>query len=442
MFPYKKVSVLGLGKTGLAIANLLASRGVEVFVSESSKEDKATENIRKLDKKIGHETAGHTEKILKSDIIIKSPGIRSDLPILAAAKSMGIQILSELEISSTLITPRHLIAVTGTNGKTTATTMIGDIFTESGCKTVVSGNIGTPLASYVDLIDTETAVVVEVSSYQLEDTLRFHPDICCVLNVTPDHLEHHNSMDNYLSAKKDYCILNYDDELCRKMAAKARSTVIFTSQNEKLEDGIFYENHEVLINLPALKITNIKVPLVLRVPGSHNVENALVSMAAGLAAGIEPVRIAETLGKFKGVEHRIELVREVNGVKYINDSKSTNVDSTLVALKSFSGDILLIMGGRHKGAPYTPLKQLVKDKVKKLLLIGESSGIIKKDIGSETNSIEAGTLEKALEYAYNTAKKGDAVLLSPGCSSFDQFENFEHRGSEFKRMVNSLPGNQ
>ncbi|OGS18752.1 MAG: UDP-N-acetylmuramoylalanine--D-glutamate ligase [Elusimicrobia bacterium RIFOXYA2_FULL_40_6] len=449
MFPYKKASILGLGKTGIALANFLYSKNVDVFVSESSGKDKVSNNLALLNEKIKYETGGHTDKVLNYGLIIKSPGIPSDIPILLRAKQKRIRILGEIEIAAGLIKPKLLIAITGTNGKTTTTTMIGEIFKAAGFKTVVAGNIGSPLISFVDKINSETAVVLEVSSYQLEDTEKFQPDISCILNITPDHLEHHKNMENYIESKENifrnqsignYCILNYDNENCRAMAQKCNSNVVFTSQNEKLKEGVFFDNQaqKVFIKLPFLKPSNYNFPLNLKIPGKHNIENALFTISTGILSGISPESLKNTLEEFAGVEHRLELVREINGVKYINDSKSTNVDSSLVALKSFSGNIILIMGGKHKGVPYTPLRSLVKTRVKQLLLIGESSGIIEKDLSGTTDIFQAKTLKNALKNAAENAKTGDVVLFSPGCSSFDQFDNFEHRGSEFKKIVNSL----
>ncbi|MBU0952525.1 MAG: UDP-N-acetylmuramoyl-L-alanine--D-glutamate ligase [Elusimicrobia bacterium] len=449
MFPYKKASILGLGKTGIATANFLYSKKVEVFVSESADKDKAAGNLSLLNEKIKYEIGGHTEKIFNSGLIIKSPGIPSDLPILLRAKQKNIRILSEIELAASLIKPKLLVAITGTNGKTTTTMMVGEVFKSSGFKTVVAGNIGMPLISFVDDINSDTVVVVEVSSYQLEDTEKFKPGIACILNITPDHLEHHKTMENYINVKEnifrnqtkeDYCILNYDDENCRKMSGKYHSTVVFVSQKQRLKAGISYDSvsKEVFISLPFLKPSNYHFSLNLIIPGRHNIENALFTLSAGILAGIEPELIKKTLESFQGVEHRLELVRKINGIKYINDSKSTNVDSTFVALESFSGNVILIMGGRHKGASYTPLKNLVKDKVKKLLLIGEAAEIIEKDLTETSEIIEVKTLKNAVKIASETAKPGDVVLLSPGCSSFDQFDNFEQRGSEFKKLVNSL----
>ncbi|OGS20453.1 MAG: UDP-N-acetylmuramoylalanine--D-glutamate ligase [Elusimicrobia bacterium RIFOXYA2_FULL_39_19] len=446
MLPYKKITVLGLGKTGVSIANYFAQKGAAVFVSDSGKTEVVKPNINKLNKSIKYETGSHTDKVLDCELIVRSPGIAHDLPVLIKARKKGIEVLSEIEVASRLIRPKVLIAITGTNGKTTTTTLVGEIFKNAGFKTVVAGNIGTPLIDFADKIDSKTAVVLEVSSYQLEDIEHFKPDISCILNITPDHLEHHKTMANYIKAKakifsnqdkNDCCILNYDDKYCRKLKNTCKASAVYFSLKKKTSNGIYCDRktNTVYVNAFSKKIS---FPVTLKIPGRHNIENALAALACGLGAGLKPGNIIKTLESFEGVEHRIEFVRDLNGVRYINDSKSTNVDSTYVALESFEKNIILIMGGRHKGAPYTPLKKLVKTKVKKLLLIGEAIKAIKKDLSGTADIIVSGDMGSALKYSKANAVKGDVVLLSPGCASFDQFKNYEHRGEVFKQLVNKL----
>jgi len=439
----KKVSVLGIGKTGVSVANLLFELGYDVFVSEILPLEKVKNNIQSLKSGIKYETGIHSDKVLDADLIVKSPGIPKNIPVLVEARKRKIEILSELEVAFNYISPKLIIAITGTNGKTTVTTLTGEIFKNAGFDTIVAGNIGTPLSDFVKKITKESIVVLEVSSYQLENIKKFKPDISCILNITSDHLEHHSTMDEYIKAKKnifvnqnknDYCVLNFDDEITCGLGNSCNAKVIYFSYKNKLKKGIFFDGKSFNINLNNKKI---KFDVNLKIPGRHNIENALSSTAIAFVCNIPLEIIKSTLNSFNGVEHRLEFVKEIDGVRYINDSKSTNVDSTLVALESFqkNKNIILIMGGRDKGFPYTPLRPLVEEKVKYLLLIGESAKKIENDLKGTTEIINCGDISNAVKYAKKIAKRGDVVLLSPGCSSFDQFENFEHRGREFKKLI-------
>ncbi len=438
-----KVSVLGFAKSGAAAANLCKAVGAEVLISDSG-EKKGLKNKHKLLRGIKTEFGGHSKRILESGLIIKSPGIHGDIEILKRAKKKGIPIWGEIELASRLISPAMIFAVTGTNGKTTTTTLLGDIVKQSGRQTVVAGNIGNSLASQVNKINSGTNVVLEVSSYQLEDSFAFHPNICAVLNVTPDHIEHHYTMKNYILAKerifrnqneKDFCILNYDDAACRNMALRCRSKVIFFSRKMRLRNGVYWKNNAIVVNLPNKKY-QIKGPFII--PGMHNIENIMAAAAMAFCAEIKPAAIIQTIKRFAGVEHRIEFVAEIKGAKYFNDSKGTNVDSTRVALESFYGNIWLILGGRDKGASYKPLSELIRRKVKGIFLIGEAAPIIRKDLKGASTFYEAGTLKNSVEMAYRKVKPGDIVLLSPACASFDQFKDYEDRGRQFKKLVRAL----
>jgi len=284
---------------------------------------------------------------------------------------------------------------------------------------------------------------MEVSSYQLEDTPFFKPDISILLNISPDHFEHHKTIDTYIKAKetiltnqkfKDFAIINYDDKICRKISTKTKAKVIFFGKSH-IRNGVFYDNGSIVINING---KNIALKPKINVIGAHNIENILAATAASYTLGINPSVIEKTISKYKGIEHRIEFVKALNGVDYYNDSKSTNINSTKVALKSFNKNILLIMGGRDKGYPYTPIKELVKQKVKSIFLIGEASNKIKKDLNDYTSFVYCSNIENAVKQIFETAVRGDIVLFSPACSSFDQFKNFEERGKIFKRAVRSL----
>ena len=388
------------------------------------------------------EFGGHSDKILNSDIIIKSPGVHSDIPVLEKARKQGIKILSELAFSLENSKYKKIIAVTGTNGKTTTADLTSKIIKAVHKDSMVSGNIGFPLADKALMTTENTFITMELSSYQLGDTPDFRPDISVFLNITPDHLEYHKTMKAYLKAKEnifinqkggDFAVINYDDKICRRISEKTRAKVIFFSK-KPLKSGVFYSDGNIVINV-GKKYAVIKPKI--NIVGMHNVENILAATAASYAAGVEPAVIEKVVSKYKGVEHRIEFVKTLNGVDYYNDSKSTNVDSTRVALESFDKNILVIMGGRDKGIPYTSLKELVKRRVKSIFLIGEAADKIRKDL-KNASFVDCGDMGNAIKLIFKTAVKGDIVLLSPACASFDQFENFEERGKVFKKMVLSL----
>ncbi|MDR3275270.1 MAG: UDP-N-acetylmuramoyl-L-alanine--D-glutamate ligase [Endomicrobium sp.] len=435
------LGVLGLGKSGIAAANLAVRLGYNVFASDNSKE----KEIKNLNKKVITEIGVHSNKILNSDIIIKSPGIHPNTLILKKARKQKIPVLSELSFSLKNSKYKKIIAITGTNGKTTTTDIISKIIKAAYKDSIVSGNIGFPLTDKALKTTKNTFITMELSSYQLEDTPDFSPDISVLLNITPDHLEHHKTMRAYIKAKEnifinqktgDFTIINYDDKICRKISAKVKnSKVIFFSKSKTLKNGVFYDNGRIVIDIDRKR--NVIKPKI-NIVGMHNVENILAATAATYALGVKPAFIEKIGSKYKGVEHRIEFVKTLNGVDYYNDSKSTNVDSTRVALKSFDKNILIIMGGRDKGAPYTPLKELVKQRVKSIFLIGEASDKIKKDLKGDSVFIDSGNIENAVRQIFKTAVKGDVVLLSPACASFDQFRDFEERGKAFKQIVNGV----
>jgi UDP-N-acetylmuramoylalanine--D-glutamate ligase len=443
----QKIGVIGLGKSGVAAANLAAALGADVLVSDTRPSAECPARSQ-LNKKVRVEFSGHTDQLLTSDLIVKSPGIHQDIPVLARARRKKIPIMGEVEFASRQVQPRRMIAISGTNGKTTTTALMGAICKAGGMITLVGGNIGTPLADLVKKITPASTVVLEMSSYQLEDSSTFHPTIAAILNITPDHLEHHGTMKRYITAKArifanqtrgDYCVLNYDDPLCRGLARLCPAQVLFFSRKKVLPNGISYvddkDGRGIVVSFAK---RSFRIKANLRLPGMHNVENALACVAMASAADIMPGVIEQSINSFRGVEHRIEFVRSVEGVKYFNDSKGTNVDSTRVALESFKDPVWLILGGRDKGAPYKPLRKLVKEKVKGIILIGEAASKIRKGLAGTTQFLECKTLAKAVQFAAKTAKKDDVVLLSPACASFDQFKDYEDRGKQFKHLVNGL----
>ncbi|MDR1244525.1 MAG: UDP-N-acetylmuramoyl-L-alanine--D-glutamate ligase [Endomicrobium sp.] len=435
----KNLGVLGLGKSGVAVANLAAKLGYNVFASDSGRKRK----IKELNKRVSTEFGKHSDKILDSDVIVKSPGIHSDIPILKKAIKKKIIVISELAFSLENSKYKKIIAITGTNGKTTTTDLTSKIIKSVYKESIVAGNIGMPLSDKALKTGKGTCITMELSSYQLEDMPDFRPNISVLLNITPDHIEHHKTMNAYIKAKQnvfinqrrgDFAILNYDDKVCRRISSKVKANLIYFSK-KALNKGIFYNNGKIVIKVGK---KHFEIEPKINIVGSHNIENILAATAAAYVAGVNPKDIEKVISKYKGVEHRIEFVKTVNGADYYNDSKSTNIDSTRVALESFDKNILIIMGGRDKGFSYLPLRNLVKDKVKAIFLIGEASNKIRKDLSKITNFYDCGNIENAVKQIYKISTPCDTVLLSPACASFDQFKNFEERGNIFKQLVRKL----
>jgi UDP-N-acetylmuramoylalanine--D-glutamate ligase len=435
----KNIGVLGLGKSGISVANLAVKLGNNVFASDSAK----VKEIEKLNKKVLVELGGHSDKVFNSDIIIKSPGLYPNIPILKKARNKKIKIVSEISFALLNSKYKKIIAVTGTNGKTTTADLISKIIKSEQKNSIVVGNIGLPLSDKALKTTKDTYITMELSSYQLEDSPNFKANISVLLNITHDHINHHKTMKAYIRAKEnifinqnknDFLIANYDDKICRQLAKKTKSKVIFFSK-KPLKNGVFYDDGKIVIQIGR---KYFKIKPKINIVGMHNIENILAAVAATYIAGIHLKSIEKTISKYTGVPHRIEFVRTINGVSYYNDSKATNVDSTKVALESFDKNINLIMGGQDKGFPYTPLKQLIKKKVKAVFLIGEASTKIKNDLCGTSIFFDSKILEQALKQAYMNSNTGDIVLFSPACASFDNFTNFVERGNIFKYLVNRL----
>jgi UDP-N-acetylmuramoylalanine--D-glutamate ligase len=439
----KKVGVIGLGRSGIAAANLAKSLGAQVLVSETRDKGKCVKELKLLKSGVDLEFGGHSSCLLASDYIIKSPGVPGHIALLQQAHRKKIPVWSEIEFAARLVKPKRTVAITGTNGKTTTTALAGEIFKKGG-KTVVAGNIGAPLASQAGKVDASTSVVLELSSYQLEDSPTFHPQIAAILNITPDHMEHHGTMKNYIRAKanifknqtdRDYCVLNYDDLPARRLAGSCPAKVLFFSRKTTLREGVSYTKGSITV---AVGNQRYSLSAKVRLPGMHNIENVLAAVAMAAAARISPAIIEKVITTFKGVEHRIEFTAVVDGVEYFNDSKGTNVDSTRVALESFDRPVWLLLGGRDKGSPYAPLRELIEKKVRGILLIGEAAAKIKKELAGAAKFYECGTMAAALATARQLAQRGDIVLLSPACASFDQYKDYEDRGRQFKKLVHAL----
>jgi len=442
----KRVLVVGLGKSGVASALFLKARGARVTVSDAKPQDQFKEEIPALlDQGIAVETGGHGERTFREqDLIVVSPGVPVDAPPLTQARALGETVIGEIELAAQFF-PGRIVAITGSNGKTTTTTLTGEILTAGGLPTVVGGNIGTPAISLVENAAADTVAVLEVSSFQLETIQTFHPHIAVVLNVTPDHLDRHRTFAAYVDAKarifenqdgNDFAVLNADDPTCVKLAARTRAQVFWFSRKKEVKQGAFAQDGRILFRDNAGQRETMLVAEI-SLKGGHNVENALAAVCTGALMGCEPAKIRQTVRNFKAVEHRLEFVANLAGVEYYNDSKATNVDATIKALESFPANIHLILGGKDKGSDYTVLNDLLRQRVKRVYTIGAAAEKIESQIkGIEV--IHAGTLENAVQKASRAAQTGDIVLLAPACASFDQFKSYEHRGATFKEIVRSL----
>jgi UDP-N-acetylmuramoylalanine--D-glutamate ligase len=442
----KRVLVVGLARTGVATALFCAARGANVTATDARTEKEIGEGLTPLQSAgIKLELGGHQEKtFLEQDLIVPSPGVPADAPLLQAARAKGVTIWSEVELADRFLSGR-LIGITGSNGKTTTTTLIEHILRNAGFPTILAGNIGTPLIARVQETGGNTVTVVELSSFQLELIETFRPDVSVFLNLTPDHLDRHHTMEAYRNAKArifenqteaDSAVLNADDPATTPLAP-ARPHVYWFSRKQRVAQGAFLRENEIVFRYDGEEeaILNLRdIPLA----GAHNVENVLAAVAAARFIGAEPAAIAKAVRSFAGVEHRLEFVAEIAGVRYYNDSKATNVDATLKALDAFPGRILVVLGGKDKGSDYTVLQKPLREKAILALLIGAAAGKIESHIAGSVAIERAGTMERAVEIASHAARPGDVVLLAPACASFDQFQNYEHRGRVFNQLVHNL----
>jgi UDP-N-acetylmuramoylalanine--D-glutamate ligase len=445
----KRVLVVGLGKSGVASALFLKARGAQVTVSDAKPQDQLKEEIPLLlDQGIAVETGGHGERTFRGqDLIVVSPGVPVDAPLLTQARALGETVIGEIELAAQFF-PGPIVAITGSNGKTTTTTLAGEILTAGGYRVAVGGNIGTPAISLIENSTPETLAVLEVSSFQLETIQAFHPKVAVVLNITPDHLDRHRTFEVYVNAKArifenqqkaDFAVLNADDPTCAKLADRARSQVFWFSRKKELPLGAYVHAGQILFR-DAEGQREIMHVSDISLKGAHNVENVLAAICVGCLLKCGPARVSEAVRNFKAVEHRIEYVATVGGVEYYNDSKATNVDATIKAIESFPANIHLILGGKDKGSDYTVLNALLRERVKRVYTIGAAAAKIESQIQGSTKIFHAETLETAVQQAAAAAQPGDVVLLAPACASFDQFENYQHRGSVFKAVVRSLEG--
>lgn len=438
----KKVSVIGAGRSGMAAAEEVKSLGGIPFVSDSDGAARNKANRRLTELNIESEFGGHSNKVFDSELIIVSPGVAADSQIVREAKSRGIPVWPEVELAYRICKGK-IIGVTGSNGKTTTTTLLGEILKKGKRATFVCGNIGHPFISVASKVPVDGYAVVELSSFQLELIEEFRPDIAVFLNISPDHLDRHGDLATYIAAKmrifenqesSDRAVINNDDVTLRERCNHLKAKTAWYSVQRPLEDGIWADPDSDLM----AGTTKMMASRQLKIKGVHNLSNACASALAAREVGIEIDNIVDVLKSFPGVEHRLEPVRLIGGVSFINDSKGTNVDSVHWALQAVSAPVILIAGGKDKGSDFSTLNDLVEQKVKCAVLIGKAASKIMATWEKITECKTASGMDEAVEVAFGCAVKGDSVLLSPGCASFDMFEDFEHRGRAFKQAVEKL----
>ena len=444
-----RVLIMGLATTGISVAKELYLRGNKIILNDINN----LESIRECGELLKNEnvsivTGSHPMYLAKEcDYIVISPGIPLDLSLIKEAKKLGKEVISEIELAYRL-TKSKIAAITGTNGKTTTTSLLGYIVKKSERNVYVVGNIGEPMIGKINYATANDIFVLEVSSFQLESTFLFRPHISAILNITPDHLNRHKTMENYIDTKckvfknqteADFTILNKDDKVTLKLASKPTSKVLLFSRNEVLQEGAFIKDGYLKIAFEGKERTIIKTNDIY-IQGKHNIENALAASLMAYCLGVEAEFIKEGLKEFKGVPHRLEYVCDINGVEYYNDSKGTNPDSSIKAIEAINKPIILIAGGIDKGSSFESFVKAFKKKAKALILIGETAAKIENQAKAQgfTNIYKAKELEEAVLKAKNISLSGDVVLLSPACASWDMFKSFEERGNLFKSIVKKI----
>ncbi len=448
-FSGKKVLVVGFGKTGKALVAFLTAQGAEVLVSDIRNPEVIQKEIQTLlgpGRQARVEGGGHTPEFFRrAEIILVSPGVPLDLPALKAAEGLGIPIWGELEVFARWVAC-PVVAVTGTNGKTTTTALLNEMLTASGVETFLGGNIGRPLIEYLLADEQPPVVVAEISSFQLDTTVSFTPKVGLLLNITDDHLDRYPDFEAYAASKaglfrnqgpEEAAVLNADDPTCRKIGAGLSGpTYFFSLKRKPSSPGAWLEGNQARIAFEGWEETYDlgRFPL----PGTHNQENALAAILGARLMGADPRGVQEALNTFKGFGHRLEWVAEIDGVRFYDDSKATNVGAVYKALEGFDRPVILIAGGRDKGGDYYPLIDVVREKVKALILIGEAQDKMAAQLGGATRTEKARSLEEAVGRAFALAEPGEAVLLSPACSSFDMFRDYVHRGEVFQSTVRGL----
>ncbi len=443
----KRVLVVGLARSGRAVAQRLRAAGATVTVTDTREPAAFQDSLRELlQEKIGLELGLHREEtFLRQDLIVVSPGVSWDMPYLLKARRQQIRVLPEVEAASWFL-PGPLVGITGSNGKTTTTALLGKMLECARLPNFVGGNIGVPLITAAGQVTEQTIVVAELSSFQLEAIQDLRPHVAVLLNITPNHLDRHPSFEAYISAKaqifrnqreNNYAILNADDPVVMSLAPSIASRTLYFSLERDLPEGVMLSRGRVLLRWANLERVLLETREI-KLRGDFNVQNVMAAAAAAFALGADFSAIRQAVREFTGVEHRLEYVATLAGVEFFNDSKATSVDATAKALNAFQRGVHLIMGGKDKGAPYSPLRPLIETRVKNLLLIGAAAQRIGEELSGASEIVMAGDLAKATREAFARAVPGDTVLLAPACSSFDQFQDFEQRGRVFKELVAAL----
>jgi UDP-N-acetylmuramoylalanine--D-glutamate ligase len=442
-----KIGIIGAVRSGIAAAKLAKRKGGIPFVSDSGTFEKLESGIAEM-KKLGirFEVGGHTDELYCSDIIVTSPGVPADAEVIKKGIAKGKKVISEIEFAF-LFNEAKIIGITGTNGKTTTTSLMSHLLIEAGKKVVTAGNIGIAFSDVVDSVDADGFAVLELSSFQLDFIDTFKPDFAMLLNITPDHLNRYdNKFENYRASKfrialnqdsSDVFVFNAADQVILRNLPQLKAQQYGFSHIEKLINGAFYKENKIYFS-DAGKSEEVCSVDSLSIKGEHNLMNALAVTVVAKKLNIENEIIERAFSTFQNVEHRLEFVREINGVKFINDSKATNVFSVFYALRSFDEPIRLILGGRDKGNDYSEIEDEVVKRVTKIYAIGESAEKVHRYFSNKVNTEICDSLEAAVQRVFKDSKKGEVVLLSPACASFDMFPNYEERGKEFKRIVNDL----
>jgi UDP-N-acetylmuramoylalanine--D-glutamate ligase len=446
----RKVLIIGAARSGIAAARFLVERGAIVALNDQKPlEAWSDEALALKEHNIGLLPGEPPTWLLDQlDLVVVSPGVPAKIIPIRYAERAGAEVIGEVELAARYLKGR-IVAITGSNGKTTTTSLIGELLRNAGLTVQVGGNIGKPLISMVESSREDGWTVAELSSFQLETIKTFHPKIAIVLNVTPNHMDRYETFNDYAAAKHrifmnqteaDVAVLNADDPVVSSWESGLRAKVMRFSVRQELERGVFLNGDELVFRWDEGEQDLLRVS-EMRLRGLHNVENVAAAFAAGIAAGASIESMRETVKQFNPVEHRLEFVDEIEGIKFYNDSKATSVDATLKALEAFAddpGQVVLILGGKGKKAPYAPLAPLVKSKVRKLVLIGEDAATIANELGQQAPFEHANDMKDAVAKSFAAAEEGDLVLLAPACASFDMFESFEHRGKVFKGNIADL----
>lgn len=443
----KRVTVVGLARSGVAACRVLAERGARVVGTDRAPRERLRGDLAALETRgVRIEVGGHrAESFLDTDLIVISPGVPTELDLLARARSRNIPVWGEVELAYRL-TPARFLGITGTNGKSTTTSLLGAMLDAAGFPVVVAGNIGTALCEVVTTLDASHWVVAELSSFQLETIADFRPHVAVLLNLAPDHLDRYADLEGYYAAKarifmnqtpEDFAVLNADDPPTLALGRGVRPRPCLFSRTRTVGDGAFVRDARVAVRWEG-RTQSVCAVGEIRIQGVHNLENGLAAAAAAAAVGVPPAAIGSALRGFPGLPHRLELVAEYDGVRYVNDSKGTNVAAVMKSLEGYADGVILIAGGKDKGGDFAPLRSLVETRVKRLLLLGQAREAIRAQLAGACPMEEVPTLEAAVLRAAETAVAGDTVLLSPACASFDMFRDFEHRGDVFRQAVRAL----